>query len=252
MIEFSNGLRPLWHIALQKDGKILIGGDFSSVNGELRDEFARLDPDGNTDSDFSRDGEALQISEYFTVLQDDRILIGGGAILNSDGTLDPTFVSDFIWAEPMVIQPDGRILAAAWPPLTIQRFDANGSRDTNFHTYVEGPPLPYINVLALQPDGKVLIAGAFTNLNGVTRTNFARLIGQPANEVSVGAIRRQNEKIEFELKSMSPRNVTVEASTNFSDWLPVQTLSVSVDPVQFIDTNRMQFPNRIYRTSWQP
>ena len=52
------------------------------------------------------------------------------------------------------------------------RLNADGSRDTNFPAWVTGG---WVNAIALQPDGKVVIGGSFTAVNIVARTNIARL-----------------------------------------------------------------------------
>ena len=49
----SGADRTVETVALQSDDKIVIGGDFSAINGVPRDHLARLNPDGSLDSSFS-------------------------------------------------------------------------------------------------------------------------------------------------------------------------------------------------------
>src|SRR6185436_8343915 len=84
-------------MALQSDGKILVGGDFTTFNSMGLSYLVRLNEDGSVDQTFSS-SEALNGSVRSIALQPDgQILIGGGftvvgatsrpyvARLNSDG-----------------------------------------------------------------------------------------------------------------------------------------------------------------------
>src|SRR5262249_10837638 len=85
------------------DGKILIGGDFTKVNGVTRNRVARLWPDGTLDLSFDPgQGPNTHVGVILPQV-DGRVILGGffAAIdaqernyfgrLNSDGTLDTTF-----------------------------------------------------------------------------------------------------------------------------------------------------------------
>lgn len=251
VIQYSEGIGPLWHIAFQSDGKILIGGDFSEIDGQPRDDFARLNADGTVDTGFSRAAEALESSEYFVPLPDGKILMAGGSRLNPDGTIDASFVPETGWSEPILVQPDGRFLAAAGPSLS--RRAENGSRETHFNSTVSGGLFqPYIHAIGLQADGKVLIGGDFTLVNGAPQHHLARLLGQPANEVSVGPLRFVAGQPGFDITSTSPRVVVVEASTNLLHWDALQFVSVTEGPARFSDPVQTAFPCRFYRVAWQP
>jgi uncharacterized delta-60 repeat protein len=90
-------------IAVQADGKILIAGNFTTLDGVGRTAIARLNADGTLDTAFTTSTNAGS-SVYAIALQaDGDILIGGSftavngisrrgiARLNADGTLDTTF-----------------------------------------------------------------------------------------------------------------------------------------------------------------
>jgi uncharacterized delta-60 repeat protein len=68
--------RTVETIAVQKDGKILIGGDFTSVDGVPRDHLARLNPDGSLDSAFDPRGFGAGVRKVL-VQPDGRILVAG-------------------------------------------------------------------------------------------------------------------------------------------------------------------------------
>jgi len=97
----------VWCIAIQTDGKVLIGGDFTSVNGTNRNYLARLNADGSLDTSFTPDlisdpGSSPAVG-CMAVQGDGKILIGGSfltsngytrhrvARLNTDGSIDLTF-----------------------------------------------------------------------------------------------------------------------------------------------------------------
>jgi hypothetical protein len=89
-------------------------------------------------------------------------------------------------------------------------------------------------------------------VNGTPRNGFARVLGQPANEVVLGPIGLPGGQPGFDIASVNPRTVVIEASTNLVHWNAVQSLPVGESPVRFSDTNHVSFPSRFYRLSWQP
>ena len=110
-------------LALQPDGKILIGGAFLFFNGTARNRLARLNADGTLDLTFNPGSGANDFVSAIAVQPDGKIIIGGAftiyngssrlriARLNSDGSVDPTFggVPDDV-VRAIVVQPDGKIL----------------------------------------------------------------------------------------------------------------------------------------------
>ena len=109
------------------DGKIIIGGSFTTYNGTARNGFAKLNPDGSLDSTFipiNIEG----INQCQTAIQPDgKIIIAGSftvnnstfinsiARLNSDGSLDNTFsIPSCTHINNIAVQSDGRIILLAW------------------------------------------------------------------------------------------------------------------------------------------
>jgi hypothetical protein len=74
---------------VQPDGKILIGGSFTSVLGVTRNNIARLNPDGTLDSAF--DPNANSVVNSIAVQADGKILAGGGftTIGGQPGSMPP-------------------------------------------------------------------------------------------------------------------------------------------------------------------
>ena len=65
----------IYSIAVQPDGKVLVGGNFTSVGGESRDRLARLNPDGTLDASFNTHVYDGVFS--ITIQPDGKILYGG-------------------------------------------------------------------------------------------------------------------------------------------------------------------------------
>jgi len=93
----------LYSSCLQADGKILIGGQMTSFNGTPVGRMTRLNSDGSIDNSFNIGTGANDWVMSIQMIDDGRILITGHftsfngtaaaglAILNSDGTVDPSF-----------------------------------------------------------------------------------------------------------------------------------------------------------------
>lgn len=181
----------LWAVAIQPDGKIVIGGDFGSVGGVVRTNAARLQPDGTPDTGFT--ASIFPNTVHSIAIQPDGkiILTGDNGIgitrLNYDGTVDGSFhASLFGQVQGTALQADGRIIIFGGFSFTsgvnsgvtkvIARLNADGTEDTVFDpgVFVSGGT-PIISSAAFQTDGKVVISGSFSSINGIPRKFIARL-----------------------------------------------------------------------------
>jgi uncharacterized delta-60 repeat protein len=135
-------------IAVQSDGKIVVGGTM----GDVGDAFAlaRYNTDGSLDTGFSpryRDGKI-------------KTLFGSNVYLND-----------------LAIQSDGKIVAVGWTAgsanfdLALARYNVDGGLDTTFDTdgkltaNLSGNLDDFGNAVAIQTDGKILVAGQVGNFN---------------------------------------------------------------------------------------
>ncbi len=191
-------------IAVLTEGKILIGGDFTTINGIARGRIARLNADGTLDQTFMNglsgaDGTVISIA----VQNSGMVLIGGSfntvngvsrngiARLNADGDLDPVFQDGMAGADGEVHQvtpqPDGKVLIGGTfvsvngvPRVALARLTPIGALDSGFLSGMAGPDNTVKSIVLepsslLEPDGKILVGGAFTNFNGQSRNMIARL-----------------------------------------------------------------------------
>ena len=182
-------------LALQSDGKVMIGGNFSVWGGTPRSRIARLTTAGVLDAIFSPgNGPSSQVRTIVT-LSTGKLLVGGDfgnyngtnraniARVNVDGTLDETFdpgTGGYTRISAIALQPDGKaVLGGSYPVFNgvgrrnIARVNADGSLDATYATNTGANDVVYD--CKLQPDGKILIAGNFTLVNGVGRNRIARL-----------------------------------------------------------------------------
>jgi uncharacterized delta-60 repeat protein len=182
-------------VAVQSDGKIVIGGDFNTFNGTASKRLARLNADGTLDTGFNVGTGALNNVRTIKIQADQQILIGGEfqayngvqrnriARLNTDGTLDTGFTVG-TGASGSVnsidIQADGKIFIGGFFQMynsiartNFARLNSNGSLDEDFTT---GSGFDNsVSGITIQPDGKILVAGTFENYNGITMNRLSRL-----------------------------------------------------------------------------
>ncbi|MNU75279.1 hypothetical protein D3C71_648060 [compost metagenome] len=182
--------------AIQTDGKILVGGDFTTFNDVLVNRITRLHLDGTLDTAFHTGSGFSGQPSCITVLSDGKLIIGGAfstfngapineiVRLNSDGTLDNSFSTTGTGPNSVVsstsIQPDGKIIVGGWftsfsssSKNRIARLNPNGTLDPTFNPGTGFNYLVYET--KLQPDGKVLVGGAFNMFNGVVQNHIVRL-----------------------------------------------------------------------------
>ena len=128
-------------IAVQADGKILVGGNFNIIGGQTRFNIARLDPvTGAADSWNPNAGGGIV---YSIAVQADGKILAGGLFTSIGG------------------QPRNRIA----------RLDAVTGLADSFNPNANST----VNAIAVQADGKILVGGGFTSVGGATRNHIARL-----------------------------------------------------------------------------
>ncbi len=154
--------------AIQTDGKILVAGSFSYNN--MRFEFAliRYNTDGSIDSSLGTNG------------------------------IDTTAIDSFNdVAAAVAIEPNGKIVVAGSSndslnnKFALVRYNQNGSLDTTFgvkgkvttsfdNTYDDG------NSMAIQPDGKIVVAGSASYKDSTTEFAVARYDSTGAPDATFG------------------------------------------------------------------
>ena len=191
-------------VAIQADGKIVVAG--YSHNGTTYDfAVVRYNPNGTLDASFGTGGKVTtaigpgDAHIHGMALQPDgKIVVAGHSHAKSDnnftvvrynpnGSLDVSFgsngtgITDFesesgsgyAYAFAAAVQPDGKIVVAGTGPsgtggsdndVVVVRYNPNGSLDASFGTggtvtTAIGAGNDQCQAMALQPDGKIVVAG---------------------------------------------------------------------------------------------
>ena len=200
-------------VAIQPDGKILVAGAAVSENMDHDFLLVRYNADGSPDSTFDGDGVVRtdlssgsdDYGHEIEIQADGKIVVGGesGPKLalsryHSDGSLDSTFDYDgkmvissinittygsimcSYHEAYMELQTDGRILVGSTDSLA--RLNQDGSFDNSFGINGIASLPEWMNDLAVQPDGKIVLAGGCgcfkivrLNANGSLDSSFAIL-----------------------------------------------------------------------------
>ena len=184
-------------IAVQADGRILVGGTFFNFDGVPSRRLVRLMPNGSVDGTFAIGTAANDWVDDLVIQPDGRILVAGhfdqfngvnvGGIvrLMADGSIDPNFNTG-TGAEAEVyaiaLRTDGRMVLggyfSSFNGLTrnkVVQLNANGSVDTSFDPGVGGGSGVSIRALATTPDGKLLCGGDLFSWAGATVNGLVRL-----------------------------------------------------------------------------
>ncbi|WP_369073244.1 malectin domain-containing carbohydrate-binding protein [Cyclobacterium qasimii] len=134
---------------VQKDGKVVVGGAFNRYNGQLGYNIVRINTNGTFDHSFNAGSGLDNQDDFITEIheqQDGDILVNGN-IKSFNGT--------------QVNQ--------------LFRLRSDGKLDQDFNSNLEFESNFYIVDVALQEDGKILVAGQFRsfgkNVNEIIRLN---------------------------------------------------------------------------------
>jgi len=172
----ANG--AVYALAVQANGKILVGGNFTGLGGSPstgwtpRNYIGRLNADGSLDTSFNPGADGTVFA--LVVQADGNILVGGDSFiarLSANGSWYGGFdrgPNSKVWT--VAVQADGKILFGGdfsylnhWltPSNCLDRLNADGSLDPSF---AGGGANNRVSALAVQADGKILVGGDFTML----------------------------------------------------------------------------------------
>lgn len=199
-------------VAQQSDGKIVVGGEFASFDGTSAPGLVRLNADGTLDTAFmTAIGSGVAGSVYaVTVAADGSITIGGSfasvnitavsnlAHLHADGSVDTAFGANLgtgfdgiVWT--LATQPDGSVLVGGAfsivdgvADIAFARLGSNGAPDTAFDSHFTAGSGAALAV-AVQGDGKILVGGNFTVLQGVLTTSLTRVNADGTHDATFAA-----------------------------------------------------------------
>lgn len=198
---FQAGLSPglITALAAQPDGKVFVAGTFTNIQGTIRRGLVLLKPDGALDTEFDPMVPPLGTIQTMTVQSDGKLLVGG------------TFTN-----------------VGSTAVNRLARLNTDGSLDLTFD--IGSGASNTVSAIVIQPDGKILVAGNFTQFNGFSRRRIVRLHGDPPevpfitrHPASQSAI--AGESVRFSVQSRSAPNPTYQWFFNEAP-LPDETNSV--------------------------
>jgi uncharacterized delta-60 repeat protein len=190
----------IYDLAIQSDEKILVGGEFTNYNGTACNRIVRLNTDGSIDNSFEI-GTGFNSSVLSIVQQTDGKIIAGGEFgsyndtnymrlvrLNPDGSIDNTMnigagFNSTVYS--IAIQSDGKVIVGGEfleyngvDSRHIARISSDGSLDNSFDigsgfffSILSG----FVNSVAVQTDGKIIVGGDFNDYDSNVCNNIARL-----------------------------------------------------------------------------
>jgi uncharacterized delta-60 repeat protein len=197
-------------VLVLSNGKLVVGGFSGPEGGNI--QLARLHPGGLLDKTFGLDGIATvdfggdDFGASIARQANGRILIAGrsttaGAVVarvRTNGELDPDFGGDgrvIVGTgslSTVLVQPDRKILVAGnamgSERMTVTRLKTNGTPDPTFDgdgtaTVDFAPLADAANDAALQPDGKIVLAGSTQNTGEIA---VARLNANGSPDATFG------------------------------------------------------------------
>ena len=141
-----NSGAQVYVVTHQTNGQLLIGGTFTNVGGIRRTNVARLNPDGTLDA-----------------------------------TFNPGAAANIGYVSAIAVQPDGKVLIGGQfssttfaAPANLARLNSNGTVDAGFDPDLSVDAV--VNAVVTQSDGKIVLGGGFTVVDGLTRKSVARLL----------------------------------------------------------------------------
>jgi len=203
----STGNPEIGKMLVTSDNKLLIIGSFTKYNEVSRNGIVRINYDGSIDdtfnigdgfdifsnSDYPRD-IGVQVDGKYVVVGDfleySGVTCNGIIRLNPNGTIDNTFnsggtgftISSSFYPQAVKIQADGKIVVGGnfkkynnADVNALIRLNSDGSIDSSFNSSPTGFTGQHtVQAIEIQPDGKILLGGAFNffgNYNGNNVTN---------------------------------------------------------------------------------
>lgn len=196
--DFANGgdYGDVSAFAVQADGKVIVGGQFTSINGIAKQNLARLNEDGSVDTTFNAAGGPNGAVKDIALDSTGSVIIAGSftsvggttrnsvARLTSSGAVDSAFNANFVAASQINrvrILPDGGMLVGGSglritgdaASTYLYQLDASGVKVSSFSAGAVSSG--EVDALSIQPDGKILIGGTFSGTGSMGPFCVARL-----------------------------------------------------------------------------
>jgi uncharacterized delta-60 repeat protein len=217
----STGFTVVRTVQLQSDGKILIAGNFDSVNGTDRPGLARLEADGSLDTSFDPWRDVPGFNGVILALKSnaDQSVFIGGIFGTPDGSIDAN----------------------------LARLTRDGRFDRDFRG--QFTPADVVQSLAETPNGKLLVGGRVcgstdptASCNGVLRFDIAIPLRLGSPRIADAGT------VEIILDgTVASRTYVLLASSNLLTWFPACTNSAISSQTLLMDSDARFRSQRFYR-----
>lgn len=180
-----------WTMDVQADGKILLGGEFDTVNGIAVNNLVRLHQDGSVDTTFDPPVNTTENQiRAIAVQPDGKVLVGipysnvgfGPSRLLSDGSMDQTFQSSLGalgGINDLNVLPNGQVVITGLvvdedfvQTSSVVIINSNGSLA---QSTICGP-FGFGYSTAVDSEGRIVVGGSFQNCDGEASNGLCRLI----------------------------------------------------------------------------
>ncbi|MES2813103.1 MAG: T9SS type A sorting domain-containing protein [Bacteroidota bacterium] len=185
----------VYDFLVQPDGKIVVGGAFTKFNGIVKGKIVRLNTDFTLDITFNNGTGFTHVDNGGSINYPGKLFIDDvGKIffswpvatsyngqnstniicVNSNGTIGNVVIP--AGSELKFVQSDGKLICLDYNTTTLKRYAQNGLSDSTFNNVVlDSFNNFYYEKISQQSDGKLIIKGSFSSVNGVSRNGICRL-----------------------------------------------------------------------------
>lgn len=248
--------------ALTPGGKYLVCGSFTTTSPAGYTNLARLDTNGAVDATFTAPTRPETLSIVRALPNGQLLTVGSGGSSNyvrrllDTGAEAPGFTAPYFNANifGICLMPDNKICVGGdfdhvnTTHLSIKaaRINTDGSFDSTFDVGEGGGST--VLSLAAQPDGKVLVGGAFICFGGLCPTNLVRLNGNPGGIIASGPA-YGNGIFSLTVPTLAGKNYTLQYVTapTATNWTSVTPPTVGDGTVKSLYDLGATNSQRFYR-----
>jgi hypothetical protein len=240
-------------ILLQADGQIILGGWFTTFNGQARNNIVRLNNDGTLDLTFNP-GPSSPLSStasYCLALQaDGKLLVGGLARLNNTKPATQTLSLDGVgitW-----------LRGGASPEVWRTTFECS-TNGTDWFFLGSGTRITggwYLTGASVTTDATIRARGYVTGGNGNRSGWFVENsipVGQPSPVIQVndGFFGFHTNTFGFNMSAILGQHVVLEGSTDLLNWIAISTNTICSPSIYLCDPDAPNLSRRFYRARLQ-
>lgn len=264
---------PVNALVLQSDGKVLVGGGFLTVDFERRVSIGRLNTDGTLDITFDAcvaatagaGATALALQSDGTIFASGRFTFSTGVSRDGIARLKSCGDVDLNYDPQPGINPDATVFALALrtngtvclggdfqtfqlaPRRGIVQLTANGAVDEAFDPGAGITEGGTVYAIAIQPDGKAIIAGYFSGYNGKTKLSLARVNLDGSLDTICDAGLGPNNSVSSLAIQSGGRTLVAGRFDSFNGESRNGLAQLSGDPIPA----RLGIPNRLVDGRWK-